>query len=188
MRPARSIAIALAFSFVALSVTHAQAAKSKPSASAAPFSTYHLNGMYVVTITKKAVVNPASDSSDASGHKYLTLFLSMRNRNDVIVKFDPSVFTLTDELDQPAQSVDECRSYPSSIASETTRLARQFQPRLCSNSYANSNYFVAPGKPVNGSIAFSVPTGQHRAKLTWAPTGAMDSSITWPPQTWTIFY
>lgn len=184
MRATRLIAAAALAACLSLAAAHPADAKPKPKP---PFPTYHINEMWV-TITKVAVVRLPSDANDTQ-HAYLVLWLAMQNHNDVIVRFDPQAFSLVDQLQQPTTAVDECDTeYLSSAASEQTRLAAAFYPRLCSTPSAQNNDLVNPSQRIAGSIAFTIPTGQHRADLTWAPSGSMDSSITFPTKTWTILH
>lgn len=168
------------------SVGHVDAAKSKPKPRA-PFATYHVNEVYV-TITKKLVVNNASDSGDINNHhRVMLLFLSVQNRNDVIVGFDPSTFSVTDALDQPVQLADLCANQ-SNIDSENTRLLKAYYPRLCSQPFLQNNNHLAPNQSVSGSIGFDLPDGQNHFTIKWSPTGATDGGITWPTPSWTIYY
>ncbi len=187
----RALIVGAVLSLFALSssvaVGHVDAAKSKPKPRA-PFATYHVNEVYV-TITKKIVINNNSDSSDISNHHHvMLLFLSVQNRNDVIVVFDPATLSLTDALDQPVQLADLCATPQSYIDSENTRLLKAYYPRLCSQSFVQNGNHLAPNQTVRGSIGFDLPDGQKTITMKWSPSGAMDNNIAWPTPSWTIHY
>jgi len=154
-----------------------------------PYPTQHVNEIYV-SITQVKAVREASDSSHKSDHQYLTIFLRIQNHNDVIIYARTSWFSAMDQLDQPAQTVDECSTnYLTNDSGEVARLASSFQPRVCSTTFdKNNNDYLNPEQSVAGSIAFEVPKGQHHATLTWAPEGSMNSGITFPAKTWSINY
>ncbi len=176
------------FTLLLPSIGHVDAAKSKPKPGpSSSYATYHVNEVYV-TITKKIVINNSSDSSDISNHHHLMLlFLSVQNRNDVIVVFDPSTFSVTDALDQSVGIGDLCANQ-SNIDSENTRLLKAYYPRLCSQPFLQNSNHLTPNQSVSGSIGFDLPDGQNHFTIKWSPTGAMDGGIAWPTPSWTIYY
>lgn len=152
------------------------------------YPTQHVNEIYV-GISKTKLIKNVSDASDiATHHHILVVYLSIQNKNDVIINFDPGWFSVADALQQPVSLIDECNN-ESSIDAENTRLVQAFYPRLCRQDFAaNSGNNINPGASAGGTISFAVPDGQHHVVLTWAPQGAMTGNINWPKKPWTLNY
>ncbi len=152
------------------------------------YPTQHVNEIYV-GISKTKLIKTWSDAENiATHHHALVVYLTIQNKNDVIINFDPSWFSVADAFQQPVNLIDECNT-ESSIDAENARLVQEFYPRLCRQDFAaNDGNNINPGASAGGTISFEVPDGQHHVVLTWAPQGAMTGNINWPKVHWTLNY